>query len=140
MSELPFRILQIDHIGIATSSKDPLAKFFATLGIPNLGSETIADQHVVTEMHDVSSIHLEVLNATDEESPIAKFIAKKGEGFHHLAFRVDNLEAALAYLSSQGIQLIDTKPRKGAGGKLIAFLHPKSTGGILVELSQIDHA
>jgi methylmalonyl-CoA epimerase len=79
---------------------------------------------------------VELLEATSEESPVAKFIEKKGEGIHHLAIRVENLEAALAELKEKGIRLIDETPRYGAGGAKIAFVHPKSTGGILLEISE----
>jgi len=137
MTNTTFKVLQIDHIGVAVKQFSPLANFFTLLGIESVGKELVADQHVETEMFDVNAVHLELLLPTDDQSTIMKFIEKRGEGFHHIALRVDNLENALAFLSERGIQLIDSSPRRGAGGKRIAFLHPKSTGGILVELSQV---
>ena len=140
MANSAFTVLQIDHIGVAVNETAPLTTFLKLLGIHRIGSETIVDQRVSTEMYDVDSVHVELLSPTDNQSTIKKFIEKRGEGFHHIAFRVDNLENALSTLSKAGIQLIDSSPRRGAGGKQIAFLHPKSTGGILVELSQVDQS
>ena len=138
MSEPGFKILQIDHIGIAVNNPESLSDFLGVLKIASIGSENIADQQVATTMFDVDSVHLELLQPTEEASTIAKFIAKRGEGFHHLALRVDDLQNAIAYLTNCGLRMIDQEPRRGAGGKLIAFLHPKSTGGILIELTQLD--
>ncbi len=138
MSLQSFKVLQIDHLGVAVKDSSPISNFMSVLGIPQCGNEIVADQRVATTMFDANSVHVELLAATDDQSTIAKYIEKRGEGFHHIAFRVDNLQNALSALSEAGVQLIDQTPRKGAGGKLIAFLHPKSTGGILVELSQID--
>lgn len=87
-------------------------------------------------MFEVGGTHIELLEGTSEDSPISKFIEKKGEGVHHLSFEVDEIEKELARLKSEGFQLIDEKPRVGAGGCLIAFVHPKSTNGLLIELSQ----
>ncbi|MDR1471589.1 MAG: methylmalonyl-CoA epimerase [Synergistaceae bacterium] len=127
----------IDHIGIAVRDIDEALKFWETsLGIKCAGRETVEDQKVTTAFLPIKDSEIELLEATSEESPIAKFIEKKGEGIHHLAIRVDNLEAALDDLRANGIKLIDEKPRKGAGGAMIAFIHPKATGGILLELSQ----
>lgn len=134
-----FRIIQIDHIGIAVKQSQSLSIVFQHLGIPFLATETVHDQNVATTMFDVDSVHLELLEALNEESPITKFLQKKGEGIHHIALRVDNLQNAINELTQLGLQMIDMQPRKGAGGKLIAFIHPKSTGGILFELSQVDN-
>lgn len=127
----------IDHIGIAVNSIDKSLAFWEkTLGVKCTGVETVADQKVKTAFLPIKESEVELLEATDPESPIAKFIEKKGEGIHHLAIRVDDLAGALAELKAKGVRLIDETPRKGAGGALIAFIHPKATGGILLELSQ----
>ncbi len=127
----------IDHIGIAVKSIDEALNFWeATLGIKCHGVEEVAEQKVKTAFLPVQDTEIELLEGTSEDSPVAKFIAAKGEGIHHLAIRVDNLEEALAELKEKGVRLIDEKPRCGAGGAKIAFLHPKATGGILLELSE----
>lgn len=127
----------IDHIGIAVNSIEESLKFWeGTLGIKCAGVETVEDQKVKTAFLPIKESELELLEATSSESPVAKFIEKKGEGIHHIAIRVDNLEEALAELKTKGVKLIDETPRRGAGGAMIAFLHPKATGGILLELSQ----
>ncbi|MDR3331950.1 MAG: methylmalonyl-CoA epimerase [Synergistaceae bacterium] len=127
----------VDHIGIAVSSIEESLKFWeGTLGIKCSGVETVEDQKVKTAFLPIKESEIELLEATNPDSPIAKFIEKKGEGIHHLAIRVDNLEGVLAELKAKGIKLIDETPRRGAGGAKIAFVHPKATGGILLELSQ----
>lgn len=127
----------IDHIGIAVNSIDKSLAFWeTTLGVKCTGVETVADQKVKTAFLPIKESEVELLEATDPESPIAKFIEKKGEGIHHLAIQVDDLAGALAELKAKGVRLIDETPRKGAGSALIAFIHPKATGGILLELSQ----
>lgn len=127
----------IDHIGIAVKSIDESLKFWeGSLGIKCHGVEEVAEQKVKTAFLPVEDTEIELLEGTSEDSPVSKFIAAKGEGIHHLAIRVDNLEAALAELKEKGVRLIDEKPRCGAGGAKIAFLHPKATGGILLELSE----
>jgi methylmalonyl-CoA epimerase len=127
----------IDHIGIAVNSIEESLKFWeGTLGVKCAGIETVEDQKVKTAFLPIKESEVELLEATSPESAIAKFIEKKGEGIHHLAIRVDNLEAALAELKGKGVKLIDETPRRGAGGAMIAFIHPKATGGILLELSQ----
>ena len=127
----------IDHIGIAVSSiAESLPFWESALGVKCTGTETVEDQKVTTAFLPIKDSEIELLEATSPESPIAKFIEKKGEGIHHLAIRVDDLEKALAELKDKGVRLIDEQPRRGAGGAMIAFLHPKATGGILLELSQ----
>lgn len=127
----------IDHIGIAVKSIDEALKFWeGTLGIKCHGVEEVAEQKVKTAFLPLADTEVELLEGTSPESPVAKFIESKGEGIHHLAIRVENLEAALAELSEKGVRLIDEKPRLGAGGAKIAFIHPKATGGILLELSE----
>ena len=127
----------IDHIGIAVKSIDEALKFWeATLGIKCTGVEEVTEQKVKTAFLPLKDSEVELLEATSDESPVAKFIEKKGEGIHHLAIRVDDLEKALAELKEAGVRLIDERPRKGAGGAMIAFIHPAATGGVLLELSQ----
>ncbi|MGI6790022.1 methylmalonyl-CoA epimerase [Aminivibrio sp.] len=127
----------VDHIGIAVKSIDEALLFWqSSLGIKCTGVEEVEEQKVKTAFLPVGDTEIELLEATSEESPVAKFIEKKGEGIHHLAIRVDNLEAALSEMKDKGIRLIDETPRYGAGGARIAFVHPKSTGGILLELSE----
>lgn len=127
----------IDHIGVAVKSIDAALEFWErALGVSCHGVEEVAEQKVKTAFLPLKDSEVELLEPTAEDSPVAKFIAKKGEGMHHMALRVDDLEAALAELKAKGVRLIDEKPRKGAGGALIAFIHPAATGGVLLELCQ----
>jgi methylmalonyl-CoA epimerase len=129
----------VDHIGIAVKSIDGALKFWeGSLGIKCTGVEEVAEQKVKTAFLPVEDTEVELLEPTADDSAVAKFIEKKGEGIHHLAVRVDDLEKALAELKEQGVRLIDERPRRGAGGAMIAFIHPSATGGILLELSQRD--
>lgn len=131
------KILKIDHLGIAVNSIDAGKTFWSEiLGLPFEGSETVAEQKVTTAFFPVGESEVELLESTAPDGPVAKFIEKKGQGFQHIAFRVENIEEALAELKARDIQLIDQQPRIGAGGAKIAFLHPKATGGILVELCE----
>ena len=137
MPELPFKILAIEHVGIAVNDLNGISDVFSDLlGLKLRRREKIDDQQVITDIYETGSSKLEFLKATDENSPIAKFIEKKDAGMHHIALKVDNLQAALDYLKGQGTQLVDTSPRIGAEGFKIAFLHPKSTGGVLIELCE----
>jgi methylmalonyl-CoA/ethylmalonyl-CoA epimerase len=137
MPELPFKILGIEHIGIAANDLNGISDIFGDLlGLQLSSREKIDDQQVITDIYETGSGKLEFLKATGPDSPIAKFIDKKGKGMHHIALKVDNLQVALDYLKAQGVQLIDTSPRIGAEGFKIAFLHPKSTGGVLIELCE----
>jgi len=129
----------IDHVGIAVKSIDDSLKFWETvLGIKCTGIEEVTEQKVKTAFLPLKDSEVELLEAMSDDSPVAKFIEKKGEGIHHLALRVDSVEKALAELKEAGVRLIDEHPRKGAGGAMIAFIHPSATGGILLELSQRD--
>jgi methylmalonyl-CoA/ethylmalonyl-CoA epimerase len=131
------KLTVVDHIGIAVKSiDDALAFWQSALGVKCTGVEEVEEQKVKTAFLPIGDTEVELLEATSDESPVAKFIEKKGEGIHHLAIRVENLEAALAELKEKGIRLIDETPRYGAGGAKIAFVHPKSTGGILLEISE----
>jgi len=132
-----FKIVGIEHVAIAVNDLDHPADIFGNiLGINRSSTEEIADQKVITDIFDTGAGKIELLKATSEESPITKFLDSRGPGVHHIAFQVDNLVLALEELSEAGVTLIDTEPRIGAEGMLIAFLHPKSTGGVLVELCQ----
>ncbi len=131
------KILKIDHLGIAVHNIAEAKKLFQDiLGLQFVGTETVAEQKVTTAFLPVGDSEVELLESTDPDGPIAKYLEKRGEGIQHVAFRVENLEEALAELKEKGIKLIDEKPRKGAGGAKIAFLHPKATHGVLIELSE----
>jgi len=125
----------IEHIGIAVKSiQESLPIFERLLGTPCYAMEEVADQRVKTAFFQVGQTKIELLEPTASESPIAKFIEKKGEGIHHLAFAVQDLSASLAELQNAGTRLIDAMPRAGAEGLQVAFLHPAATNGVLVEL------
>lgn len=127
----------VDHIGVAVKSIEESLKFWEqVMGIKCEGVEEVSEQKVKTAFLPIKDTEIELLEGTDEDSPVSKFIEKKGEGIHHIALRVDDLEEALKELKDKGIRLIDEKPRDGAGGCKIAFVHPKATGGILLELSE----
>ncbi|MBU1180602.1 MAG: methylmalonyl-CoA epimerase [Pseudomonadota bacterium] len=131
------KILKIDHLGIAVNSIETGKGFWTdVLGLKFEGSETVAEQKVTTAFFPVGESEVELLESTAPDGPVAKYIEKKGEGIQHIAFRVENIEEALAELKEKGVRLIDEKPRIGAGGARIAFLHPKSTNGILIELCE----
>lgn len=131
------KVLKIDHLGIAVSCIDSKKPFWTdVLGLSFEGVQTVAEQKVTTAFFPVGESEIELLESTSPDGPVAKYIEKRGEGIQHVAFRVENIEAALQELKDKGIQLIDQTPRIGAGGAKIAFLHPKATGGILVELCE----
>ena len=131
------KILKIDHLGIAVNSIDEGKKFWSDiLGLAFEGAETVAEQKVTTAFFPVSESEVELLESTAPDGPVAKYIEKKGAGIQHVAFRVEDIDAALAELKEKGVKLIDQEPRIGAGGARIAFLHPKATGGVLVELCE----
>ncbi len=128
---------KIEHIGIAV--KDIAASnevYTKLLGVKPYKMEEVLSEGVRTSFFEVGPNKIELLEATKEESPIAKFIEKRGEGIHHIAFAVDDIEAELKRLKEEGFRLLNEKPKKGADNKLIAFVHPKSTNGVLVELCQ----
>ena len=134
------KILKIDHLGIAVHNIEEGQKFWSdVLGLSFEGAETVAEQKVTTAFFPVGESEVELLESTAPDGPIAKYIEKKGTGIQHVAFRVADIDAALAELKAKGVQLIDQTPRIGAGGARIAFLHPKATGGVLVELCQRDN-
>lgn len=128
----------IEHLGIAVKSLETAIPYYEEkLGLKCYAVEEVKDQKVKTAFFKIGQTKIELLESTDPEGPIGKFIEKKGEGIHHVAFAVkDGVQNALAELSEKGIQLIDKAPRKGAEGLNIAFLHPKSTVGVLTELCE----
>ncbi len=127
----------IEHIGIAVKDLESSIKYYEdVLGLNCYSIEEVKDQKVKTAFFQIGQTKLELLESTSEDGPIGKFIEKKGEGIHHLAFAVNNIEKQLEDASNKGVRLIDTKPRPGAEGLEIAFLHPKSTHGVLTELCE----
>lgn len=128
---------KLDHVGIAVSSlAAALPAFEAALGVRGSEEEVVADQKVRVVFLRTGEPGIELLEPTAPDGPIGRFLEKRGEGIHHLSFEVDDLEAALARCRAAGLTLIDESPRPGAGGKRIAFIHPKSTNGVLIELSE----
>ncbi len=127
----------ISHLGIAVANLEAAAKLYTDVfGLVMTGTEVVPEQKVKVGFFPLGESRIELLEATEPESPIAKFIANKGEGIHHIAYAVEDLEKALATAKEMGLRLIDETPRKGAGGARIAFLHPKSTFGVLIELCE----
>jgi methylmalonyl-CoA/ethylmalonyl-CoA epimerase len=127
----------IEHIGIAVKNLDESIKFYENiLGLKCYAVEEVADQKVKTAFFQIGQTKIELLESTDPEGPIGKFIEKRGEGIHHIAYAVKGLESSLEELKSKGIKMIDEKPRRGAEGLNIAFLHPRDTFGVLTELCE----
>jgi methylmalonyl-CoA/ethylmalonyl-CoA epimerase len=127
----------IEHIGIAVKNLDESIKFYENiLGLECYNIEEVKDQKVRTAFFQVGDTKIELLESTDPEGPIGKFVEKKGEGIHHVAYAVENIEEKLKKAEESGVRLIDKEPRKGAEGLDIAFLHPKSTNGVLTELCE----
>ena len=128
---------KIEHIGIAVENLQKAEHLFEKLlGCTVYKRETVESEGVTTAFLQIGETKIELLAATREDSPIAKYIQKKGEGIHHIAFEVDNIEQSIAEKSALGFELIHSKPKDGADNKLIAFLHPKSTGSVLTEICQ----
>ena len=137
MPKLPFKILGIEHVGIAVKDLNSISEIFGELlGLDLHRREKVDDQQVITDIYHAGKDKLEFLKATSPDSPIAKFLGKRPEGMHHIALIVDDIQSALNYLNENDVQLIDSSPRIGAEGLQIAFIHPKSTGGVLVELCE----
>ncbi|MCU0530813.1 MAG: methylmalonyl-CoA epimerase [Syntrophales bacterium] len=130
------KITRLDHIGIAVKSIAESLKVYEAMGLKSVGVEEVAEQKVRVAFLPIGEAEIELLESTAPDGPVAKYIEKNGEGIQHIALRVDNLEAALAEMKAKGVRLIDEKPRYGAGGAKIAFVHPRSTGGVLLELSE----
>lgn len=130
-------IRKIEHIGIAVKDLEVSNLLFAKLlGVPSYKQEEVESEGVMTSFFENGPNKIELLTATNPESPIAKFLEKKGEGIHHIAFDVDDIESEIARLKVEGFVVLNEIPKKGADNKLVAFLHPKSTNGVLIELCQ----
>ena len=131
------KIKHIDHIGIAVNSIHDAGNFYKDiLGLDIVGMENVAEQQVNVAFLPITDSELELLESTDPTGPVSRFIRSKGEGIQHIAFRVENIDEALNELRSKGVKLIDEQPRMGAGGARIAFIHPKETNGVLIELCE----
>ena len=131
---------KIDHLGVAVQSLEEAIPFYRdNLGMVFQGTEEVAEQKVRVAFLQIGESKIELLEPTADDSPIAKFLEKNGSGIHHIAYEVDDIEEALAALEAKGARLIDRTPRTGAHGARIAFIHPKSSGGILTEICQQHH-
>ena len=129
--------MKINHLGIATKGIDEALKFWSdALGLENVHTEIVEDQKVRVAMLPIGESRVELLEPTSDDSPISKFLEKRGGGIHHIAVEVEDIEASLEKLKSQGMRLIDETPRLGAEGCLVAFVHPAASGGVLLELVQ----
>ncbi len=129
--------MKINHLGIATNGIDEALKFWGdALGLENVHTEIVEEQKVRVAMLPIGESRIELLEPTSDDSPISKFLEKRGGGIHHIAIEVEDIEASLAKLRDRGIRLIDEKPRIGAEGCLVAFVHPDSANGVLLELVQ----
>jgi methylmalonyl-CoA/ethylmalonyl-CoA epimerase len=129
--------MKINHLGIATKGIDDALRFWAdALGLENVHTETVEDQKVRVAMLPLGESRIELLEPTCDGSPISKFLEKRGGGIHHIAVEVDDIESALKRLKEKGMRLIDETPRIGAEGCLVAFVHPSSSNGVLLELVQ----
>lgn len=126
----------IDHIGVAVRSIEERASFYRALGLIVDGEEAVPEQRVKVAFLPVEGSRIELLEPTAPDSPIARFIEKRGEGLHHLCFRVDDIRATMADLATAGYRLLSEEPQAGAHGALVCFVHPASAGGVLIELSQ----
>ncbi|CAN5439411.1 methylmalonyl-CoA epimerase [soil metagenome] len=132
--------MKINHLGIATKDIAEALKFWEdALGLENVHTETVEDQKVRVAMLPIGESRIELLEPTSEDSPITKFLEKRGGGLHHIAVEVEDIEAALTKLKHEGMRLIDEKPRIGAEGCLVAFVHPSSANGVLLELVQSNN-
>ncbi|HIJ58411.1 MAG TPA: methylmalonyl-CoA epimerase [Deltaproteobacteria bacterium] len=133
------KIKHIDHIGIAVKGIEQAGKFYTdVLGLKIEDVENVADQKVNVAFIPITDSEVELLESTDPDGPVAKYISARGEGVQHIAFRVEDIDKALEELKEKGVRLIDQTPRKGAGGARIAFIHPKETNGVLVEICERD--
>jgi len=131
------KIKHIDHVGIAVKSIEQAGKFYTEiLGLKIQDIENVADQKVNVAFLPITDSEVELLESTEPDGPVSKYIDARGQGVQHIAFRVENIEEALEELKSKGVRLIDQTPRNGAGGARIAFIHPKETNGVLVEICE----
>ena len=126
----------LDHIGIAVNDPDQAIKLYSTLGLTHTTAEEVQEQGVKVYMFPAGQTRIEILSPTRDDSPVAKFLSRRGEGLHHIALHVDDVSKALASCAENNIKALDAVPRAGAEGKLIAFLDPRTTGGVLIELTQ----
>ena len=127
---------RVDHVGIAVKNLNESVQFYESLGFKATGYEVVAEQKVKVAFLPCGDSEIELLESTEPDGPIARFIEKNGPGIQHIAIRVDDIDKALEELKEKGVRLIDQTPRYGAGGARIAFVHPKATGGVLLELTQ----
>ncbi len=133
------KVKHIDHIGIAVKGIEQAGKFYTDiLGLKIENVENVADQKVNVAFIPITDSEVELLESTEPDGPVAKYISARGEGVQHIAFRVEDIDKALEELKEKGVRLIDQAPRKGAGGARIAFIHPKETNGVLVEICERD--
>lgn len=133
------KVKHIDHIGIAVKEIEQAGKFYTdVLGLKIQDIENVAEQKVNVAFIPITDSEVELLESTHPDGPVAKYIESKGEGVQHIAFCVENIDEALEELKKKGVRLIDEKPRKGAGGARIAFIHPRETNGVLVEICERD--
>ena len=128
---------RIDHVGVAVEDLDAATKLYeGALGMPLVHRETVEEQGVEAVLLDVGDGHVELLSPLSADTPVGKFLARKGPGLHHVAYAVSDIESTLSELAGEGIELIDSEPRTGIRGSRVAFLHPRSTGGVLTEIVQ----
>ncbi len=127
---------KLDHVGIAVASLDSSLAIFQELGLRETHRETVESQKVRTAFLPADGVRIELLEPTADDSPISKFLARRGPGIHHLCFAVDDLDSALSRLAERGYRLLNPSPVPGAGGKRVAFLHPEAGGGVLIELTE----
>ena len=131
------KVLGIEHVGVALNSNEQLSNLFKNIfNLEHIGSEVVEDQGVNTDIFNVSNTKIELLEAISDNSPISKYISKHGQGMHHLALLVEDIDAAIKYLIKNNIEMIDKEPKIGVEGYKIAFIHPKSTPGLLIEICQ----
>lgn len=131
------KVLGVEHIGIALNKNEQLADLFKNIfNLEYVGSEVVEEQGVNTEIFNASNTKIELLESISNDSPISKYISKYGQGMHHIAFTVEDIDAAIQYLINNNIQMIDQQPKLGVEGYKIAFIHPKSTPGLLIEICQ----
>ncbi len=128
--------MKIDHIGVAVEALEAAAEFYRDLGLESVGVEDIPSESDRAAFFQAGESRIELLESTDPEGPIGRFLAKRGAGLHHICIEVPDVAAALGALGAKGYRLLDPSPRTGAGGRKVAFVHPKSSGGVLLELTE----
>ena len=131
------KVLGVEHIGVALNKNEQLSNLFKNIfNLEHIGSEIVEEQEVNTDIFSASNTKIELLESISEDSPISKYISKYGQGMHHLALLVEDIDVAIKYLIENNIEMIDQKPKIGVEGYKIAFIHPKSTPGLLIEICQ----